>query len=52
MFRTLERDVDIHVWAAEHDVVARYLVFRDWLRYNTADRVIYAQHKRELAKQP
>ena len=49
MFRTPTRDVHIHVWAADHEVVPRYLAFRDWLRYSEADRALYEQWKRELA---
>ena len=49
MFRTAARDVHVHVWAAEHEAVARYLVFRDWLRHDAADRALYERRKRELA---
>lgn len=50
MFRTAARDVHVHVWPTEHEVVRRYLVFRDWLRYDRADRALYEQRKRELAE--
>ncbi len=48
MFRTLERDVHIHLWA-DPAQTARHLLFRDWLRQNREDRVRYEAVKRELA---
>lgn len=50
MFRTPARDVHVHVWPAEHELVARHLAFRDWLRHDPADRALYERHKRELAE--
>jgi GrpB-like predicted nucleotidyltransferase (UPF0157 family) len=49
MYRTPERDVHVHVWPASHEEVERYLVLRDWLRYDEPDRLLYARRKRELA---
>jgi GrpB-like predicted nucleotidyltransferase (UPF0157 family) len=49
MFRTPARDVHIHVWPTAHEVVERYLVLRDWLRYDEASRLLYERRKRELA---
>jgi GrpB-like predicted nucleotidyltransferase (UPF0157 family) len=51
MFRTPERDVHVHVWQADDDEVAKYLLFRDWLRASPEDRTTYEARKRELAKQ-
>lgn len=48
MVRTAERDVHIHLWADESDL-DRHLLFRDWLRTNSADRAHYEAVKRELA---
>jgi GrpB-like predicted nucleotidyltransferase (UPF0157 family) len=50
MFRSPDRDVHIHVWPAGHQHVDRYLIFRDWLRHNAADRALYELHKRQLAQ--
>ena len=49
MFRTPERDVHVHVWGADSDEVAKYLLFRDWLRVSADDRDRYEARKRELA---
>jgi GrpB-like predicted nucleotidyltransferase (UPF0157 family) len=49
MFRTPARDVHVHVWPDSHEAVERYLVLRDWLRYNDADRLLYERRKRQLA---
>ncbi len=50
MFRTPERDVHVHLWAAHDPEVERLLRFRDRLRASPADRVAYEQLKRELAR--
>jgi GrpB-like predicted nucleotidyltransferase (UPF0157 family) len=50
MFRTAGRDVHVHVWATDHEVVTRYLVLRDWLRHDHGDRALYKQRKRKLAE--
>jgi GrpB-like predicted nucleotidyltransferase (UPF0157 family) len=49
MFRTLERDVHVHVCAAGGEWERRHLLFRDWLRHDEADRAVYAEAKRQLA---
>ncbi len=51
MFRTAEKDVHLHVFSAGSSEVSRYLVFRDYLRGNRADRELYEAVKRELAGQ-
>lgn len=48
MFRTLERDVHIHLWA-DPAQIERHLLFRDWLRVSVTDRARYEAVKRELA---
>jgi GrpB-like predicted nucleotidyltransferase (UPF0157 family) len=49
MFRTPNRDVQIHVWADSDPEVERHLVFRDRLRSSPEDRVAYERLKRALA---
>lgn len=50
MFRTPELDVHIHIFSAGCLEIKRQLAFRDWLRRNDDDRVLYESVKRELAK--
>jgi len=49
MFRTPERDVQVHIWPDSHAEVARYLRFRDRLRESPDDRLAYERLKRKLA---
>lgn len=49
MFRTPERDVQIHVWLESDPEFERHLLFRDRLRADDADRAAYEALKRELA---
>ena len=49
MFRTLKRDVQVHIWRAGSDDEERHLVFRDHLRGSADDRKAYAALKRSLA---
>jgi GrpB-like predicted nucleotidyltransferase (UPF0157 family) len=51
MLCTPARDVHIHVFSAGSSEVGRHLVFRDWLRSNPTDRVLYAETKLRLAAQ-
>jgi GrpB-like predicted nucleotidyltransferase (UPF0157 family) len=44
-----DTEVNVHVFPAGCAEVDRMLFFRDWLRANAADRVLYADAKRELA---
>jgi GrpB-like predicted nucleotidyltransferase (UPF0157 family) len=48
-FRTVERDVNLHVWGDSDPEVERHLVFRDHLRRAPDDRALYERTKRELA---
>lgn len=50
MFRTVEHDVHVHVWADTDPEVPRYLAFRDRLRESPADRTAYEQLKLTLAQ--
>jgi GrpB-like predicted nucleotidyltransferase (UPF0157 family) len=49
MFRTLDRDVHIHIYSAGCPEIRRNLTFRDRLRSSAEDRSRYEQVKRELA---
>jgi GrpB-like predicted nucleotidyltransferase (UPF0157 family) len=49
MFRTLEKDVHIHIYSVGCTEIERVLVFRNCLRRNADDRRRYEQIKRELA---
>jgi GrpB-like predicted nucleotidyltransferase (UPF0157 family) len=50
MLRTRERDVHVHVFTDGSTEIGRLLVFRDWLRVDDADRALYAETKRRLAR--
>lgn len=52
MFRTLARDVHIHVLSRDSREVDRLLTFRDRLRGNVGERNEYEAVKRSLAGQP
>jgi len=49
MLRTPARDLHLHVFAADSPEVGRYLLLRDRLRRDQADRELYAATKRRLA---
>jgi len=49
MFRTPQRDVQVHIWASGGADERRHLVFRDRLRSDPADRTEYERTKRSLA---
>jgi GrpB-like predicted nucleotidyltransferase (UPF0157 family) len=42
--------INLHVFSLGCPEIDRYLMFRDWLRNNAADRGFYERSKRELAK--
>jgi GrpB-like predicted nucleotidyltransferase (UPF0157 family) len=50
MFRSPQRDVQVHVYADSDPEVAKYLRFRDRLRGSAEDRALYEQTKRTLAQ--
>ena len=50
MYRTPQRDVQVHVWNDDDSEIARYLAFRDRLRESPADRGEYERLKRSLAQ--
>jgi len=49
MFRTAELDVHVHIFSTGCLEVARLLAFRDRLRANLEDRLLYESVKRKLA---
>jgi GrpB-like predicted nucleotidyltransferase (UPF0157 family) len=51
MFRTPELDVHVHVFSPGCVEVTRQLAFRDRLRRNAEDRLLYESVKRKLAKE-
>ena len=51
MFASLTEDVNLHVFSRGCPEVDRMMQFRDWLRTSEADRELYAQTKRALARQ-
>lgn len=52
MLRTPGRDVHLHVLSTGSPEIERYLLLRDRLRGDEADRTLYEQTKRELASRP
>jgi GrpB-like predicted nucleotidyltransferase (UPF0157 family) len=51
MFRTADQDVHVHVFTEGSDAARIRLLFRDWLRHDAADRRLYEDTKRTLARQ-
>jgi GrpB-like predicted nucleotidyltransferase (UPF0157 family) len=49
MLRTPEKDVHVHVFSPDSPEIERYLMLREWLRQDEADRELYACTKRRLA---
>jgi GrpB-like predicted nucleotidyltransferase (UPF0157 family) len=50
MFRTPEQDVHIHIFSGGCEEVRRQIAFRDRLRTDAEDRLLYESVKRKLAK--
>jgi GrpB-like predicted nucleotidyltransferase (UPF0157 family) len=50
LLRTVEHDLNLHVFSSGSSEAERMVVFRDWLRSNPADRELYASTKRALAQ--
>ena len=50
MFADRDRTAQIHVLSDGNDEIERYLLFRDRLRNDRADRELYERTKRELAQ--
>jgi GrpB-like predicted nucleotidyltransferase (UPF0157 family) len=50
MYRPASHDVHVHVLTEGGEGARVRLLFRDWLRHDEADRRLYEQTKRELAR--
>ncbi len=50
LFKGPDTDVNLHVYPKGCPEIERYLLFRDQLRTNAADRELYERTKRELAQ--
>lgn len=50
LFKGPDTDINLHVFSASCPEIERMLLFRDHLRRDEADRRLYEQIKRELAK--
>ena len=51
MYRTPDQDVHVHVFTKGSEKARIRLLFRDWLRHDPADRRLYEDTKRALARQ-
>jgi GrpB-like predicted nucleotidyltransferase (UPF0157 family) len=51
VFKGPDTDINLHVFTVGCAEIEQMLLFRDWLRHHPADRDLYANKKRELAKQ-
>jgi GrpB-like predicted nucleotidyltransferase (UPF0157 family) len=51
MLKGPDTNINLHVFSQDDEEIERMLVFRDWLRENSADRNFYLATKRELAQQ-
>jgi len=50
LFKGPDTDVNVHVFPAGCPEIDRMLLFRDHLRANESDRLLYEETKRELAQ--
>ena len=50
MFKGPDTDINLHVFSSGCPEINRMLLFRDWLRSNESDRLLYERTKRELAR--
>jgi GrpB-like predicted nucleotidyltransferase (UPF0157 family) len=51
MFKGPDTDINLHVFTQGCPEIDKMLLFRDWLRSNSADRQLYENTKRKLAQQ-
>jgi GrpB-like predicted nucleotidyltransferase (UPF0157 family) len=51
MFKGPNIDINLHVFSSHCPEIDRMLLFRNWLRGDAADRRLYEQTKRQLARQ-
>lgn len=50
VFKGPDTDINLHVLSTGCPEIDRYLLFRNWLRSNESDRLLYERTKRELAR--
>ena len=50
LFKGPDTNINLHVFSSGCPEIGRMLAFRDWLRINASDRVLYARTKLELAQ--
>jgi GrpB-like predicted nucleotidyltransferase (UPF0157 family) len=50
VFKGPDMDINLHVFSPGCPEIDRMLLFRDWLRGNASDRLLYERTKRELAR--
>jgi len=50
LFKGPDTDINLHTFSLGSPEINRMLTLRDWLRANPADRQLYAQTKRDLAR--
>lgn len=50
LFKGPDNDLNLHVFSQGCAEIDRMLLFRDWLRENAADRLLYERVKRDLAR--
>ena len=51
LFKGPDININLHVFTVGSKEIDRHLMLRDWLRKNPSDRELYAEAKRELARQ-
>jgi GrpB-like predicted nucleotidyltransferase (UPF0157 family) len=49
LFKGPDTNINLHCFSDGCPEIQRMLAFRDWLRVNEADRIVYERRKRELA---
>jgi GrpB-like predicted nucleotidyltransferase (UPF0157 family) len=49
MFKGPDTDINLHVYSSGCTEIDRMLLFRNWLRSNESDRILYERTKRQLA---
>lgn len=49
MFKGPDTDINLHVYTSGCPEIDRVLLFRNWLRSNASDRLLYERTKRDLA---
>ncbi len=51
LFKGPDTNINLHVFTVGSEEIERFLLLREWLRKNPADRDLYAETKRNLAPQ-